>query len=400
MFVTILSFIIILGVIIFVHELGHFLMARRFGIKVDEFGFGFPPRLFGIQKLIPINKDGPKLQKKWRLIKGKKDCKDIEGYLSDTIYSLNWIPIGGFVKIKGEQGDNKKEKDSFAGKKIWKRAMVLSAGVFMNLVLAAVIISIGFTIGLPSIVDENLSSNTKIKEQKIQVYEVQENTPAQDIELEMGDFITALDGNKITTVEEFKNYTQTRLDQEITITYIHGDEEITTSFIPEDIDDDDTGKIGAWLVDIGIVSYPWYQAIWKGISTTVSVTWEILKAFYELIKGLIISKPIGADIAGPIGIAVLTGQMVKMGFVYILQFAALLSINLAIINFIPFPALDGGRILFLIIEKLRRKPMKQQVEATVHNVGFMILIGLIIFITFKDVSRFSDSIKGFFGNIF
>ena len=215
----------------------------------------------------------------------------------------------------------------------------------------------------------------------------------------MGDFITAVDGKKIITTNEFQSYTKPKIGQEMTITIKRGGEEKDITIIPEDLYNNNEGKIGAWLVETGIVSYPWYYAIWMGAKTTISVTWQILVAFYDIIKNLITAQQLSADIAGPVGIAVLTGQVAKLGFIYILQFTALLSINFAIINFIPFPALDGGRVLFLIIEKIKGKPINQKVEGTIHTIGFFILIGLVVIITFKDISRFSESIRGFITNL-
>lgn len=391
MLLTILLFIVILGLCIFVHEIGHFFAAKKTGMRVEEFGFGFPPRIIGIQK------DD---NKKWRLVKrNKKDHPD-EDPAGGTIYSINWIPVGGFVKIKGEQGDMQGDHDSFTQKKIWKRAVTLSAGVAMNFVLAFFIITIGFNIGLPSVIDEPLSLQATIVERNLQILEVQEESPAAKAELQMGDFITAVDENEFIATDDFQAYTQPKIGQEITLSIKRGNEEKQATIIPEDLYDDGKGKIGVWLVETGVVKYPWYYAIWMGAKTTVSITWQILVAFYEIIKNLIITQQAGVDIAGPVGIAVLTGQVAKLGFIYILQFTALLSINLAIINFIPFPALDGGRVLFLIIEKIKGKPINRRVENAIHTIGFFVLMGLILFVTFKDVSRFSESIKGFFTNLF
>ena len=156
---------------------------------------------------------------------------------------------------------------------------------------------------------------------------------------------------------------------------------------PRDYEETGEAKIGAWLAETGIVSYPWYVAIWMGAKTTISITWQIIAAFYDILKNLVITQQVSADIAGPVGIAVMTGQVAKLGFIYILQFMAILSINLVIINFIPFPALDGGRVLLLIIEKIRGKPLNQRIEAAIHNIGFLMLLLLLLVVTFRDVFR-------------
>ena len=142
-----------------------------------------------------------------------------------------------------------------------------------------------------------------------------------------------------------------------------------------------------------MVKYPWHLAIAEGIKTTIVLTWLIMVAFYELIKGLFVGQGVSADLAGPVGIAVITGQVARMGFVYILQFTALLSINLAIINFLPIPALDGGRVLFLIIEKFKGSPVKKEIETAIHNIGFSLLMLLVLIVTFRDVARFGDKFK-------
>jgi len=140
-------------------------------------------------------------------------------------------------------------------------------------------------------------------------------------------------------------------------------------------------------------------AIWKGVESTVFFTGEVVFAFYELIKNLIISQKVSVDLSGPVGIAVLTGQVARMGFVYLLQFTAMLSINLAVINFLPFPALDGGRILFLVIEKIRRRPVSQKIENLVHNIGFGLLMLLVLLVTYRDVIKFSDKFVGLWDRI-
>lgn len=434
MILTIILFICILGLLVFVHELGHFAMARRMGIAVEEFGFGFPPRLIGFQrltrkKIVKVAEreetevavtdyslggaeviketiqekteeiDEVMLIKKWRVVRGTRQPEK-KKLKTGTIYSLNWIPVGGFVKIKGEQGDSSRDQDSFAHKKVWQRTLVLSAGVLMNFLLAAVLLSLGFTLGLPSIIDEHLPPQAVVRERAIQIVDTQEGSPARQAGLQMGDFITAVDGQPYVRIVDFQTYTKPRAGQKITVSIKRGQEAKTVTVIPEDLGKQGEGLIGVWLAETGTVRYPWYYAVWMGAKTTVSLTGQILAALYELIKNLLISQRVSADIAGPVGIAVLTGQVAKLGFIYILQFTALLSINLAIINFFPFPALDGGRVLFLIIEKIRGKPVKQKIEAAIHNIGFLILIGLIIIVTFRDVARFGDSIKGFFSNLF
>ncbi|MFC1687286.1 site-2 protease family protein [Patescibacteria group bacterium] len=169
--------------------------------------------------------------------------------------------------------------------------------------------------------------------------------------------------------------------------------------VPE-VDDSGGGVVGVTLAEVGLVRYPFFQAVYEGAKNTVNLLWQILVAFYNVIKDLFSAREVAIDIAGPVGIAVLTGQVARLGIIYLLQFTALLSLNLAIINLLPIPALDGGRLLFLGIEKIRRKPISRKIEGMFHNVGFIVLMLILVVVTVKDVSRFSENIGNFFKNIF
>jgi regulator of sigma E protease len=363
------------------------MMARKFGVKAEEFGLGFPPRAFGVYK----NNYG-----QWKFIRGAKEISDCPG----TIYSINWLPLGGFVKIKGENGEGQNEADSFAGKKIWQRAFMLSAGVVMNIVLAAVLISAGFMIGLPQALDGQLSARAHVSDKKIQIVQVMENTPAGLAGLQIGDAILSIDNNNFSNYQELQDYVASNVGNKLIYKIKRGQDITETSIIPALMPEINRGGIGIAITETGIVSYPWYLAIFEGIKTTFILTWAIIVAFYELIKGLIFGQGVTADLSGPVGIATLTGQVARMGLVYLLQFTALLSINLAVINFFPFPALDGGRVLFLIIEKIKRSPVKTEVEGAIHNIGFALLMLLVLIVTFRDIAKFGYVFQNFFEKIF
>src|SRR3989339_484710 len=329
MFITIISFVFLLSILVFVHEFGHFWMAKKFDLKPEEFGFGLPPRAFGVYR----DKNG-----KWKKVKGNKSVKDAD----DTIYSVNWVPLGGFVKLG--------EDDEAGGK----------------------------------------TKHAKISNRQIQIVAVVKETPAKDADIRMGDMIVSVDTQKINVSEEFQNYIKEKDGQELSLIIRRGNVEIEKKIVPEIMEETGLPGIGIGMADIGLVKYPVHLAIWYGIKTTIIFILAILFAFYEMIKGLIMGAGVGADISGPVGIAVLTGQFARMGFVYFLQFTAILSMNLAIINALPFPALDGGRILFLIIEKFKGGPVKKEVEAMVHYIGFVLLMILVVFVTFKDIARYGD----------
>ena len=376
MLTTLIIFILILGLLIFVHEMGHFFVARKMGVKVDEFGIGLPPRIFGVYK----DKNG-----KWKKVIGSKEVKDVP----KTIYSLNWLPLGGFCNIKGENGEGKNEKDSFASKKIWQRASILTAGVAMNFLLCAVLLSAGFMIGLPQAITDAEDKSLYIRGRQIVISEVADNSPAKNAGVQMGDYLTSIEGVKFESVEEASDFIAGREGQELAIILTRGDEEISKKIIPQKTEDvKDRAIIGVGLVKTGIISYPLHKAVYMGFVSTVKLTKLILITFFELFRDFIFGKDVKVDVAGPIGIAVLTGQVARMGFIYILQFTALISLNLAIINFLPIPALDGGRMVFLLIEKIRGSAISQKIENRINTIGFACLMLLFIVVTFHDISRF------------
>jgi regulator of sigma E protease len=431
---TVVVFVIILGALIFVHELGHFLTAKKNGIKTYEFGFGFPPRIFGVQllsgkewqkkmevesietEMTDIKIGGKKIIKKtiteklrgifslvsikkWRWIWGshdgddaneKKDLKEAheKHFSGGTIYSLNWIFLGGFVKIKGEDGSNREDSDSFAGKPAWVRIKVLLAGVIMNFVLAWFLISLALMIGSPETTDMAVENNVNA-DTKIQISEIIAGSPAELSGLEIGDEIVKNQEKAVlNSVKDFQNYIENSKGKEIILKIGRSDKIIEIKTIPRMEIPDGQGPLGVSLVQTQIVKYPWYKAAWLGLKTTVGLTMAILTALFEIIKNLFIGQTAGIDISGPVGIAVLTKKVAGLGLVYILQFAALLSINLGIINVLPFPALDGGRILFILIEKIKGSAVSQKIEQAFHTVGFILLILLLIFVTFRDVAKF------------
>jgi len=375
--ITIIAFILILGILVFVHELGHFTAARKNGIKAQEFGFGFPPRFFGLYRDV---------DNKWKISWGSKDIES-----KDTIYSLNWIPIGGFVSIKGEDGNNT-DADSFATKAVWRRFTVLVAGVAMNIVLATVLLCIGLMIGLPRDIEGLNIAQKYISQEKLQIIQVEKDSPADKAGVQLADQILTVNDIKPKNITDIQQLISTSGDKTIKMVVSRDKNEKVFNIETRYDETTKTKRVGIAMSHIALVRYPWYQAIWEGIKTTLYLIKEIFIALYELLYRLVIGQSVGADVAGPIGIAVLTGQVVDMGWSYILQFVALLSINLAIVNILPFPALDGGRIVFLIIEKIRRKPVNQKIEGIVHSIGFGILMILILLVTYKDITRWGGAI--------
>lgn len=364
MFLTIIVFVLILGLLIFVHELGHFVMAKRAGIKVEEFGFGFPPRVFGIKR-------------------------------GETIYSINLLPLGGFVKIYGEDGVDKekiKEIDkgrAFGDKPISTRAIVLVAGVAMNLVLAAFLLGIGHWIGLPTMIeDEDVVGADGAK---IQIVQVAFNSPAEQAGIQMGDTVARLKAEdeeiKVEMVGQMQRFISSHEGEEITAVIHRGDEVLEKKMLARVNPPANEGSLGVALARTAIVSQPWYKAIYLGVADTFYMTYAIVIALGGLLWQLISTGKSALEGGGPVYIFNLTGQAAQLGLIYVIQLAAILNINLAIINILPFPALDGGRLLFLGIEKIKGSPVNQNIERIAHTTGFALLILLMVAITWRDVAR-------------
>jgi len=367
-----ISTIIILGVVlsllVFVHEFGHFVTAKIAKIKVEEFGFGFPPRLFGFKR-------------------------------GGTVYSINWIPLGGFVRIKGESGDRSKDRDSFANRSVWVRGVIICAGVFMNMMLAWFVLTIGYMIGLPQVID-GLPAAARVSDQRVQIYSVLKGSPADAAGLRSGDVVTALDGGRLIDTDQFRDYTSGRAGVPVRLSITRDSQKLDQTVTPKALAESDRPAIGVSIVEIGLVSYPWYMAPAQGLAATGYFLREILVAFYSLLRDLFTAQRVTVELSGPVGIAVLTAEVVRMGFRHLLQFTALLSVNLAVINILPFPALDGGRLFFLIIERVRRRAVSANIEALVHNLGFAFLMLLVLVITYQDVVKFGDRILASFTGIF
>lgn len=384
MLLTIIIFILVLSVLVFVHEFGHFWTARRFGIKAEEFGFGFPPRAIGWYR----NVAGV-----WRKVSGDRSRESLETAAdaalhpdpNATIYSLNWLPIGGFVKIKGENGEERNDADSFAAKAIWQRTIILAAGVIMNVVLAWFLFSLGYLIGLPQVTG-TYDPGAHVTQSQVIVAQVIPHSAAEAAGLKSGDIIKQVGSTPITTEGGLQDAIAADAGHSTILLVDRGGTDETITVTPPVVPGG-RATIGIAIFSTGLVSYPFFLSIWEGAKTTVSTLGQIFAAFYGLIAAVFHGQNVSNDFAGPVGIASITGQAVRLGFTYLLQFMALLSLNLAVLNILPFPALDGGRILFLLIEKAKGKPVRRELETLIHNIGFLLLIALVLFVTYQDIVR-------------
>ncbi len=361
-------FIVLLALLILVHELGHFLAAKSVGARVDEFGIGFPPRLYAWKK---------------------------EG--SETTYSINWIPFGGFVKIHGENGDDEGAdfNRSLASKHRLAQAWVLSAGVIFNTVFAWLVISIGFMVGFPSAVTPDTEGLTEAP--RVTILSVSPDSPAEAAGLKAGDVIIDLSSGITSSyavhafsVEDVQNFIGASAGKKIDIAYDRrgGEEgvEIAT-VIPESGIVPDRGAIGISLDLIGTVRLPFHKAFLEGGKTTG----RLLSATAQGLGNLALSAVKGdadlSQVSGPVGIVGMVGDAAKEGFLTLLMFAAIISLNLAIINLVPFPALDGGRLLFVAIEAIIRRPLPQKITLWANGIGFSLLLLLMVIVTVSDVVK-------------
>lgn len=357
---TILIFLLILSILVIIHEAGHYFAARWAGMTVEEFGIGFPPKLFG--------------------------RKDKRG----TLWSVNAIPLGGFVRIKGEGGTEEERfsAGSFATKSIFKRFVVLVGGVVMNILAAWVLFSVGFGIGLPSILEGSTIPDSMVSDRAIHIVEVVAQSPAGLAGMLSGDKIVAINGTAFTTGEEARAaLVPKEAGASLAFTLERGSEEKVIEVTPAYIEELQKEGVGIALVETGVVRYPWYKAPLVGAQATGEMTVAVVGGFWGLLTGVFTSEEVVSQLSGPVGIASLTGQVISLGLIHVVQFAAMLSVNLAVLNILPFPALDGGRIFFLGIELVRRKPLSARVEQSIHGLGFALLMLLVLFVTYQDVVK-------------
>jgi regulator of sigma E protease len=373
---SIIIFLAVLAILILTHELGHFIFARISRVRVEEFGFGFPPRILGVKK-------------------------------GETLYSVNALPLGGFVKIYGENGETPTLRPeasevgvptpkgvgngSFGSKPILSRALILIAGVFFNLLLAWPALTTGYLVGAPVSLENNDISGGTLSNKGVMIVQVQEDTPAQNAGLKPGDYILRLAGDgeilDILNVGAAQNFIARHASREIQISYLRGGKEFSVKATPLKNPEAGKGSLGIAMDYVGLLKLPFFRAVWQGLKTTLSLIAMTARAIFVFFVDLFTEREMLGQIAGPVGIAGIVNTASQSGFVYLLQLIALLSINLALINVIPFPALDGGRLLFLAIEFFKGKPISQKTSAIANNIGFTILIILMLLITYRDLLR-------------
>ncbi|MFZ2303515.1 MAG: site-2 protease family protein [Minisyncoccia bacterium] len=359
---SIILFIIILAALILVHELGHFIAAKRSGVRVDEFGIGFPPRL-------------------WT----KK--------IGETVYSLNVFPIGGFVKIFGEDPDNESLKGNDSSRSLTHKprivqAWIISAGVVFNLLFAWFLISAGFMVGLPYSVDGS-AYGERVESPILTITQVMPLSPAHEAGLKGGDIIIKIVSGKDVLTNPRVSATQNFIasHEEMDLTYLRGGSEETVAVFGAEGFIGGRRAIGISMDNVGILKLPIHEAFFVGFTTTASITITMAVGILEFFKNIFIGQANFQDIAGPVGIVGIVSDASTLGFIHLVSLTAIISINLAIINLLPFPALDGGRLLFILIESIKRSPIKPEITNIANGIGFLILIAFMVFITFHDITK-------------
>jgi regulator of sigma E protease len=400
-----LAAIPVFGICVLVHEFGHFITAKWAGIRVEEFGLGFPPRIVGFRK---------RDQGGWEVIwfSGRRNEEDDYNYDSQkqtpfngtsggistrgsgvsnhTIYSLNFLPIGGFVRMPGENGDINDEEgrydpQSFAAKSAGKRIIVLVAGVTMNVILAMILFTIAYTLGEPTY--------------PAVIGQVVPHSPAAVAGLRPGDTIVSANNHHVQLFSDLQTIVGTAISADngkhatvpITLQIRHtgSTQIVSTTVNAREHPPQGQGAMGI-AEKIVFVSSPFWEAPYKGVQHTFTVTGDFINSIAQMISGAV--KP---QVAGPVGIVEITGQVASsvpdLGWWPILSLTAILSLNLAIVNILPFPALDGGRVVLVLIELLRGgKRLKPEREGIINFVGMAILLTLMVVITVSDVMHWGS----------
>lgn len=359
----IILFFVILAILVLVHEFGHFFAAKRFGVRVDEFGLGFPPKLFG---------------KMW----------------NGTLYSINAIPFGGFVKIFGENPDAESISGPDSGRSFvhiakWKQVIVLAAGVIMNIILAWVLFSIGFMSGMTMGVSE--ANEKYVTDKHVIVLDALPNSPAAAAKLAPGDEILSYSVGGATTtaptVESIRAAIRESNGKVVALEIQRLGGDVYVEVTPEKGALGDNYAIGISMDMVGKVRLPFFTAFVEGAKLTGTMFVNIVEGLYGLIRDAVVGEADLSQVSGPVGIARLVGDAGRLGFVYLLSFTAFISLNLAVLNLVPFPALDGGRILFVIIEAIFRRPISPKIGNTINTIGFGLLLAFMLFVTYKDIVK-------------
>jgi regulator of sigma E protease len=355
MILAIIIVIALFSLLIFVHEFGHFLAARRNGVEVEEFGFGFPPRAIGRK-------------------------------VGRTLYSINWLPLGGFVRLKGEDQDDT-SPGSFGGARYRVKAKILLAGVGMNALTAYVIFLALCLTGLPPVIagQFNFGHYTYAQPKQLLVVDASKGSPAAEAGLARGSFILAANGQKLVSEDDLFSFTKAHAGEQVTFTVVEKGTQKDVAVILRPPDSKD-GFLGVTPLQTYKIRYTWTAPI-VAAGLTVQIAWATLSAFGALLVGLFAHGQVSNSVAGPVGIVALLNALLQIGFSYVWLMVASISMSLAIVNVLPIPALDGGRLALITVQRVTGKALSPKREALVHTIGFVLLIGLMVIVTVVDIRR-------------
>ncbi|MGQ9492224.1 MAG: RIP metalloprotease RseP [Anaerolineae bacterium] len=348
LFVSAVAFLIVFSIVVLVHEVGHFWMARRGGIAVQEFGLGYPPRL----KTLTVR--------------------------NGVEYTLNAIPVGGFVRLLGEEDPS--HPRSFASKGAWVRLRTLLAGPVMNLLLAVALFACAFMLG------------EQVVEGRVVVWSVAPNSPAEQAGIRAGDVMLALEGRQIQNVMELLEYTRAFQGREISVSVLRGDEQLQVRLTPRVRPPAGEGAMGITIgmqegYQLRTVRHPPWEAIWLGWREAWTTLLLTIAGFIQIFQGTVSPK----ELTGPVGIFQISGLVAQSGLVSLMNFTAFLSVNLFIINLLPVPGLDGGRIALILLEKLRGgKRIAPQQEGLIHFIGLVLIMTFMLVVSYFDILRIAQ----------
>ncbi len=336
--------IVVLVFLIITHELGHFLLAKLFNVKVEEFGLGYPPKI-------------------------------VSKKIGETEYSLNALPFGGFVRIQGMAGEEgelnsaaKKDPRSFENQGALKRAAILVGGVLMNFFAGWLILTFVFMAGIsPALVVSGVSKGS----------------PAALVGIEAGDTIT-----NFSNSEKFISFIDQHRGQAVTLDIKRQEKGIILSVVPRVNPPQGEGALGVMFTQTGIAPRPFFSALWSSLLQSLFLCWLVLETLGLLIANLLTKASLLSGVVGPIGVFQIAQQTVSLGWIFFFNLFALIALNLAVLNLLPLPALDGGHLLFILIEKIKGSPVSEKIQAAVNKFGFAFLIILMILVSIRDISRF------------
>jgi regulator of sigma E protease len=373
MLLIILGVLLLIGVVV-LHELGHFYAARKSGVEVEEFGIGFPPRA------------------------------KVLGEKNGTTYTLNWLPLGGFVKLKGEH-DSDTTPGSFGAARLIDKVKIMVAGVIVNALTAIILFSLIALAGLPKVFENQFSvaSDNTVVTQEVLIADVSEGSPAAQAGLELRDDVTKISGNQdfeITSAESLGQATEALAGQNVTVTFNRNGEEKQVQTVLRDTEtveqsrqtDQPQGFLGVIPVE-----YIEQRATWSapivGVVFTGQVALETFSVFGNVIADLTRGDTSTAqeNVTGIVGIGDILGQLSQQGFKSVMLLVALISLSLAIMNILPIPALDGGRLFVTLLFRAIRRPLTQETEERIHGTGFALLMVLFVLITIVDVQRITGN---------